>query len=70
MNYWEIIADNLSKAGWSWGCVATVDATGRTIFVADAHRGGEAEDQSDGRAATTAVRREARGNLLSRQLCV
>ena len=38
MNYWEIIADNLSKAGWSWGCVATVDATGRTIFVADAHR--------------------------------
>jgi hypothetical protein len=24
--------------GWSWGCVATVDRTGRTIFVADAHR--------------------------------
>jgi hypothetical protein len=19
--YWEIIADNLSRAGWSWGCV-------------------------------------------------
>jgi hypothetical protein len=37
--YWEIITDNLSKAGWSWGCVATVDAHGRTIFVADAHRG-------------------------------
>ena len=35
---WETIADNLSKAGWSWGCVATVDARGRTIFVADAHR--------------------------------
>jgi hypothetical protein len=35
---WEIIADNLSKAGWSWGCVATVDFEGRTIFVADAHR--------------------------------
>jgi len=34
----EIIADNLSKAGWSWGCVATVDSLGRTIFVADAHR--------------------------------
>jgi hypothetical protein len=31
--------DNLSKAGWSWGCVATVDREGRTIFVADAHRG-------------------------------
>jgi hypothetical protein len=26
-------------AGWSWGCVATVDREGRTIFVADAHRG-------------------------------
>jgi hypothetical protein len=38
MKYWEIIADNLSKAGWSWGCVATVDSNGRTIFVADAHR--------------------------------
>jgi hypothetical protein len=31
-------ADNLSKVGWSWGCVATVDVNGRTIFVADAHR--------------------------------
>jgi hypothetical protein len=39
MKYWEIIADNLKKAGWSWGCVATVDRDGRTIFVADAHRG-------------------------------
>ena len=29
----------LSKAGWTWGCVATLDAHGRTIFVADAHRG-------------------------------
>jgi hypothetical protein len=38
MKYWEIIADNLSKAGWSWGGVATVDSDGRTIFVADAHR--------------------------------
>jgi hypothetical protein len=38
MKYREIIADNLSKAGWSWGCVATIDSNGRTIFVADAHR--------------------------------
>ena len=36
--YWEIIADNLSKAGWSWGCIATVDREGRTIWIADAHR--------------------------------
>jgi hypothetical protein len=35
---WEIIADNISRAGWSWGCVATVDREGRMIFVADAHR--------------------------------
>jgi hypothetical protein len=38
VNYWEIIADNLSKAGWSWGCVAAIDSNGRTIFVADALR--------------------------------
>jgi hypothetical protein len=38
VKYWEIIADNLSKAGWSWGCVAALDSCGRTIFVADAHR--------------------------------
>jgi hypothetical protein len=24
MKYWEIIADNLSKAGWSWGCISGV----------------------------------------------
>jgi hypothetical protein len=35
----ETIADNLSKAGWSWGCVSAVDCRGRTMFVADAHRG-------------------------------
>jgi hypothetical protein len=38
MNYWEIIADNLSKAGWSWGCVTAIDRDGRTIWIADAHR--------------------------------
>jgi hypothetical protein len=34
---WEIIAGKLSKAGWSWGCVATMDCRGRLTFVADAH---------------------------------
>jgi hypothetical protein len=38
VKYWEAIADNLSKAGFSWGCVATVDSNGRTIWIADAHR--------------------------------
>jgi len=34
-----VISDNLSEASWGWGCVATVDSNGRTMFVADAHRG-------------------------------
>src|SRR5438876_8429653 len=32
------IADNLKKAGWSWGCVSAVDSEGQTIWIADAHR--------------------------------
>jgi hypothetical protein len=39
MKYWEIIADNLSKAGWSWGYVSALDSAGRTIWITDAHRG-------------------------------
>ncbi len=38
MKYWEIIADNLKKRGWSWGCVSAVDADVRTIWNFDAHR--------------------------------
>jgi hypothetical protein len=38
MKYWEIIADDLSKAGWSWGCVSAIDSIGRTIWIVDAHR--------------------------------
>jgi len=37
VKYWEIIADNLSKAGWSWGFVSAIDSNGPTIFFADAH---------------------------------
>jgi hypothetical protein len=37
VKYLEIIADNLSKAGWSWGCVSALDREGRTIWIADAH---------------------------------
>jgi hypothetical protein len=37
--HWEIIADNLSRAGWSWGCVSAIDSNGRTIWIVDAHRG-------------------------------
>ena len=38
MKYWEIIADNLSKAGWSWGYVSALDCKGRTTWIVDAHR--------------------------------
>jgi hypothetical protein len=38
MRYWEIIADRLSKAGWSLGWVSAIDCEGRTIWSADAHR--------------------------------
>jgi hypothetical protein len=37
VKYWETIADNLSKAGWSWGCVSAIDLEGRTIWIVDAH---------------------------------
>ena len=36
--YWEIIAEKLSKAGWSWGCVSAIDSKGRTSWIVDAHR--------------------------------
>jgi hypothetical protein len=38
VNYWEIIADKLSKAGWSLGWVSAIDSNGRTLWIADAHR--------------------------------
>jgi len=34
VNYWEIIADNLSKAGWSWSCISAIDS-GTVIFKAN-----------------------------------
>src|SRR4030095_9642871 len=39
VKYWEIIADNLSEAGWSWGWVSAIDSKGRTIWIAATHRG-------------------------------
>jgi hypothetical protein len=40
VKYWEIIADNLKKRGWSLGWVSAVDSEWRTIWIVDAHRGG------------------------------
>src|SRR5215813_5098665 len=39
MKSWEIIADNLSKAGWSLGWVSAPDRNGQTIWITDAHCG-------------------------------
>ena len=39
MKSWEIIARNLKKRGWSLGWVSAIDSSGRTIWIADAHRG-------------------------------
>ncbi len=38
MKYWKVIADNLKKAGWSCGCVESVDYEGQTIWTVNAHR--------------------------------
>jgi hypothetical protein len=39
VKYSEIIADNLKKRGWSLGYASALDSEGRTIWIADAHRG-------------------------------
>ena len=36
-NRLRTVADNLSRAGWSWGCVSAVDSNWRTIWIVDAH---------------------------------
>jgi len=38
VKYWETIADKLSNAGWTWGCVSAIDSEGRTIWIANARR--------------------------------
>jgi hypothetical protein len=37
VKYWEIIADNLSKAGWSWGCVSAIDSNWRNLCLHKNH---------------------------------
>jgi hypothetical protein len=38
VKYWEIIADNLNKAGWSLGCISSTDHSGRQFWVVAAER--------------------------------
>jgi hypothetical protein len=35
--YWEIIVDNPSKAGWSWGCVSAIDREGYDLGIQGSH---------------------------------
>ena len=39
MKYWEIVADKLSAAGWSWGYCSAVTRDGWR-WIVDAHREG------------------------------
>ena len=36
--YWEMIADELARRGWSYGIKEAVEADGRRVCVVDAHR--------------------------------
>jgi hypothetical protein len=38
VKYWELVADKLSKAGWSLGWVSALNSEGQTIWIVDAHR--------------------------------
>jgi hypothetical protein len=38
VKYWEIIADNLRKAGWSCGCMSSTNQEGRQFWVVAAER--------------------------------
>jgi Zn ribbon nucleic-acid-binding protein len=33
MKYWEIIVDNFTRAGWSWGCVSAIDSNEPTVWM-------------------------------------
>jgi hypothetical protein len=37
MKDWEVVADNLKKAGFSVGWVSSLDPEGRMIWIVDAH---------------------------------
>lgn len=39
--YWNTVAEILRKAGWSCGCIVSMDSEGRDIFVVVAQRGGK-----------------------------
>jgi hypothetical protein len=38
MKYWEIVANNLSKAGWRCGCISSANHDGQQFWVVAAER--------------------------------
>jgi hypothetical protein len=36
---WEIITENLQRAGWNCGCISSTDQEGRQFWVVAAERG-------------------------------
>jgi hypothetical protein len=41
VKYWEIIADNLKKRGWSLGYVSAIDSEGERSGLQTQHRDGK-----------------------------
>ncbi len=41
MKYWEIIADNLRKAGWNCSCISSTDREDRQFWIVAAEREGD-----------------------------
>jgi hypothetical protein len=41
MKYWEIMVNNMTKAGFSLGWISALDNNGRMIWIIDAHRDGK-----------------------------
>lgn len=37
--YWELIADGLHRAGFSWGKTSFLTAAGKTMWLLDARKG-------------------------------
>jgi hypothetical protein len=74
MHHREIIADDLSKAGWTSGCIEALDSEGQNIFVVVAHRDGkrfivradEKVDRLSGARIATSGQRDG----FSRKRCV
>jgi hypothetical protein len=61
VKYREIIGDNLSKAGWSWG-VSAIDSQRRTIWIVDAHRG-------DGKCVVVRVDETSHTRIIALRKC-